>query len=485
MTIKRTLLLERLNAGQYPVLHLPEHATTMTLATFSCPDHGEFDQRVRRRLEGHKCQKCAGADKSASKLKGGQHHIDKMKLAHPDSKYDYSRVPSDARQTSIVEIGCPVHGWFKQSVHIHSRGSGCPDCGKQVTAASCVKPMAHHLSKLREGYTLVDHPEAMRSAATVTLQCPEGHVYPQTFSNHTSGAGCPICAKALTSAPEAYIAGFFEAHGFTVLRNIRPVWLRVQTKGPAQELDVFVPELGLAIEYNGAAFHSSEGGYDKYRKPNNYHQRKWEMCRANGIRLINVYDFLWLKNKLRYLYLFQHAMRLAEVVYARKCGVRVLSSGEAKLFHAANHFEGAGYIGSNAQHIGLTYNGKVVMVYSEHDLYSQTTKTMRRVVQRISSLRGLAVAGGVSKLRAAGTAGADMLTTNDTGSIAKNSVPTGFMRYWWVSAGAKHYYSRNACQRSRLVSTFKQPMLDTDTEGSYMTRMGYTKVYDSGLSRVA
>ena len=52
------------------------------------------------------------------------------------------------------------------------------------------------------------------------------------------------------------------------------------------ELDIYVPSLQLAIEYNSSWYHSIEGGMS-----NNYHLNKSLLCRNKGIRLIHIYDF--------------------------------------------------------------------------------------------------------------------------------------------------------------------------------------------------
>lgn len=52
------------------------------------------------------------------------------------------------------------------------------------------------------------------------------------------------------------------------------------------ELDIYIPSLKLAIEYNGCYYHSTESGTSK-----NYHLDKSLKCRDLGIRLIHIYDF--------------------------------------------------------------------------------------------------------------------------------------------------------------------------------------------------
>ena len=52
------------------------------------------------------------------------------------------------------------------------------------------------------------------------------------------------------------------------------------------ELDIYLPDLKLAVEYNGTWYHCVNAG-----KPKNYHLMKSKLCREKGIRLIHIYEF--------------------------------------------------------------------------------------------------------------------------------------------------------------------------------------------------
>ncbi len=53
-----------------------------------------------------------------------------------------------------------------------------------------------------------------------------------------------------------------------------------------KELDIYIPDLKLAIEFNGNYWHSQEIGC-----PKDYHLQKSLLCRDKGIRLIHIYEF--------------------------------------------------------------------------------------------------------------------------------------------------------------------------------------------------
>lgn len=63
---------------------------------------------------------------------------------------------------------------------------------------------------------------------------------------------------------------------------------------PPQELDIYLPDVNLAIEFNGVYWHSTKANKHKY-----YHQNKFKACLAKGIRLIHIYEDEWNDNRKR------------------------------------------------------------------------------------------------------------------------------------------------------------------------------------------
>lgn len=100
-----------------------------------------------------------------------------------------------------------------------------------------------------------------------------GHDWPATISSRNSGCGCPVCAEARKrSFPEAavflYVSRIFPD---AVSPALFP-WLG------RRSLDVYIPTLQTAIEYDGQAWHQNvERDYTKNR-----------LCEENGVRLIRI-----------------------------------------------------------------------------------------------------------------------------------------------------------------------------------------------------
>ena len=65
------------------------------------------------------------------------------------------------------------------------------------------------------------------------------------------------------------------------------------------ELDIVIPELHLAIEFNGIYWHSC------FYKDENYHLMKTELCESKGYRLIHIFEDEWneiTKEKLKQIF---------------------------------------------------------------------------------------------------------------------------------------------------------------------------------------
>lgn len=127
-----------------------------------------------------------------------------------------------------------------------------------------------------------------------------------------------------------------------------------------KELDILVPEKGIAIEYNGLQWHSELFG----KKGRMYHIEKMEQCKKSGIRLIQVFEDEYIKNRDLVMKKILHILGRAKYsrkAPARKCFVTQISSGDAKAFLDRNHIQG--YVASTV-HIGAVCDGRLAGVMS-------------------------------------------------------------------------------------------------------------------------
>jgi len=91
-----------------------------------CNLHGCFKQTPNSHLNGNGCRKCSIVKKSIY-FRNDFDIIKNMLLQIHDKKYDYSLVKY-INSKDKVDIICPKHGIFKQSIYTHKKGHGCPSC---------------------------------------------------------------------------------------------------------------------------------------------------------------------------------------------------------------------------------------------------------------------------------------------------------------------------------------------------------------------
>jgi hypothetical protein len=121
--------------------------------------------------------------------------------------------------------------------------------------------------------------------APVSIECSLGHKYTSNLRMLKEGHGCSQCARALVNRPESEIMSFIQALGFQTVP-------RCVDAAPGIEIDVYIPELKIGVEYCGIRWHSVEiktASYDiatlKY-----FHQNKVKKCAEAGIRLITIFE---------------------------------------------------------------------------------------------------------------------------------------------------------------------------------------------------
>lgn len=108
------------------------------------------------------------------------------------------------------------------------------------------------------------------------------------FESRYVNSRIPICRKChpLSSGEDEL---------FVFVRSLNPnLIIKRHTKSiiKPQEIDIYIPELKLAIEFNGVYWHSTKHILEK-----NYHLNKTKACEEKGIWLIHIWEWDWIKNK--------------------------------------------------------------------------------------------------------------------------------------------------------------------------------------------
>jgi hypothetical protein len=158
------------------------------------------------------------------------------------------------------------------------------------------------------------------------------------------------------------------------------------------ELDIFVKDRNVAIEYNGSYWHS-EITLDR-NKARSKHFNKTNICLKKGIRLIHVFEHNYIGREQKYLDFIRSAINANEHrIFARKCEISEENSTE---FIKTYHLQEAA--SNSTKYFSLTYNGEIVGSISLGPHHEKAAKTNSIILNRLCFKANYTVTGGFSKL---------------------------------------------------------------------------------------
>lgn len=129
--------------------------------------------------------------------------IRRAKKIHGD-RYDYSKTVCQL-STGKIEIGCPDHGSFWQTVDAHLHGKACRICSYLKRGKQRIKPEAEFIQKAREVHgTKYEYENYRSTSRKLTVTCPVHGPFNQIGSLHLAGSGCPSCKNIRTSELNRY-----------------------------------------------------------------------------------------------------------------------------------------------------------------------------------------------------------------------------------------------------------------------------------------
>jgi len=248
------------------------------------------------------------------------------------------------------------------------------------------------------------------------------------------------------------------------------------------ELDIYIPEKHLAIEYNGTYWHS-----DIY-KDKMYHQDKTIKCIQNGIQLIHIFEYEWLDTSKQDIIkqILKDKLCKTRVYYARQLQVRNVEIDEQRKFLNKYHIQ------------GYTHSSVSIGLYNDNDLIYIMTFGIPRFNKeedteliRMCTKAGTSVVGGAEKLLKHYIDNYKPKSILSYCNIAKfdgNSyMRIGFKtskelltkpNYVWVEPYKNIVLTRYQTQKQKLINNGLGT--EEQTEDEIMKNLGYLKIYDSG-----
>lgn len=257
---------------------------------------------------------------------------------------------------------------------------------------------------------------------------------------------------------------------------------------PNAELDIYMPDLNLAIEFNGIYHHRFRPNEEKecLRKGQNYHLNKTLSCNKKGIRLIHIFSDEWTNKKEIVKSMISYRIGIVpKKIFARKCDIMHVSKVNKDLFLNENHLQGKD---RSKIRLGL-FDGKVLVAIMTFSA-SRFHRSHCWELVRYAVLRGNSVIGGFSKLLKhfmkyhPGTVISYADRRYSEGDVySKNGfklIKTNRPAYHYIHKSGKEIrYNRMNFQKKKLL----KELGETDsslTELELASRLGYSRIYDCG-----
>jgi ferredoxin-like protein FixX len=362
--------------------------STKKSVRIKCPVHGFFWQNAGQHLfKGHGCPGCGhrgdtGKPSSFQTLEDRRRDwIAKCREVHGD-KYDYRKVDYKNAKSKVT-ILCPEHGHFTQLASNHKSGNGCPECGRLKRLSSHTASSDYYLPVFKEVHGDSYNYESLfpieSSHTPITVTCPKHGPWETKPYIHAQGHGCPKCVGRV-SRPEVKLAGIIKDMGFRVRCSDRSVIA-------PYELDIYVPDAKLAVEYNGNYYHRYPA------KEKGYHRNKSLMCLERGIRLIHVYEYDWKRHPERVQRLLRNKLGTGKKIGAREC--RLVENDSEIVGAFVEEFHDQGRV-PDTFNIALEHRGEIVSVMTFGPVRFDSGGGMELL--RYCSRDGCRVSGGASRM---------------------------------------------------------------------------------------
>lgn len=205
-----------------------------------------------------------------------------------------------------------------------------------------------------------------------------------------------------TKEPNSYDRKSFsskeEMQVYDWIRSILPENIEVKhrdRKTIGSELDIYIPELNIAVEYNGIYTHlwRPNAKSESSQKGPKFHLNKTIACEKQGIQLIHIFSDQWNKNQSAVKTILMAKLGANKTIFARKCEIRTPSVHEKNQFLDSYHLQSAD---KSKYHFGLYYSDELVALMTFGS--SRYNKNYKWELIRYCGKFGISVVGGFSKL---------------------------------------------------------------------------------------
>lgn len=159
-----------------------------------------------------------------------------------------------------------------------------------------------------------------------------GNIFSHIWNALQQGYLCPICypRKQPYSKGEKEIVEELKKFNLKIIENDRSIIY-------PKELDIFIPEKNVAIEFNGVYFHS-----ESFNNNPKYHLEKTNLCKEKGIRLVHIFEDEWIYKREIVLERVKNILQISKAtkLHARNCSIQEIDSSIKNQFLEQFHIQG-------------------------------------------------------------------------------------------------------------------------------------------------
>jgi len=206
-------------------------------------------------------------------------------------------------------------------------------------------------------------------------------------TGHTTSCGCKH-VQFCGSRGENEIRDYLVSLGTKVEQHNRTIL-------DGKEIDLYLPDFNLGVEYNGSAFHSTVNNPFE-NKHKFYHRDKFVLAKEKNIHLISIFDVDWQKNSEKIKMYLKSIVVKNKKIYARKCKIVEITKEDAHKFIDKYHIQGKCYMYDTIY--GLEYNGEILSMMAFGKLRMSHTDDGQYELHRYCVKDGYTVVGGANKL---------------------------------------------------------------------------------------
>jgi hypothetical protein len=253
-----------------------------------------------------------------------------------------------------------------------------------------------------------------------------------------------------------------------------------------KELDIYIPDKKIAIEFDGDYWHSAV-----FKHPT-YHQEKTIACISKGIHLIHIFEYEWRNQEVRdkiKAYIKHLLDNSINKIYARNTEIKAVETAEAKEFIEKYHLQG---YANAAVSLGCYYKNELIGIMTfgaprfnsnyEYELIRLCWKTDWLVIggsnklfsQFIKEYNPNSIVSYCDLAKFSGTIYLELGFETSKTEVTKPS-------YVWIDSRNLTVYTRYQTQKQKLLDLGLGSLGDTEEE--IMENLGYLKVYNSGNLR--